>query len=271
MGKLAPEDDEQDGARIVTLDIETAPLESYHWGIWEQNINLEMIREDWTILAFCAKWLDSQKVIYQDTGGRGVSKVRDDKKLLHSLWDILDEADVVVTQNGRQFDIKRINARLIQAGFKPYSPIKVVDTKVAAKRHFAFTSNKLAWLSSKLARTRKDEHKKFPGFDLWAECLKDNRAAWAEMRHYNTLDVLATEQVYLALRPWIVGHPNLANYTDVEEEACPKCGSYKVQRRGHERTQSGLYARLQCQTCGGWSRSRYTANTTAKRKILLSN
>lgn len=260
------------GPRIVTLDIETAPLQVYCWGLWDQNIGLEMIKDEWTILSFSAKWLGKKGVLFHSTGGRGQAKVRDDRALCGKLWDLLDQADIVVTQNGKKFDIRKINARLIMHGYKPYSPIKVVDTCQVAKRQFGFTSNKLAWLSKHLnGETTKDEHKRFPGFGLWSECLKDNALAWREMKKYNSLDVVATEELYLGMRPWIVGHPNVAAYADTDEMKCPKCGSEKLQKRGFAFTQTGQYHRVQCFGCGGWSRSRYTINTTGQRKALLSN
>lgn len=258
------------GPKIVTLDIETAPLVSYHWGLWDQDIGLDQIQTEWTILSFSAKWLGRREVVYRDTGGRGPEHVRDDKALLEALWGVLDEADIVVAQNGKAFDIKKINARMIMQGMRPYSPVRIIDTMVAAKKHFAFTSNRLAWLSSHLTEAKKSSHKKFPGFSLWAECLKDNPKAWAEMRKYNVRDVVSAEQLYLKLRPWIENHPNAAVYSSIEKMACPKCGSRKVQRRGSARNQAGEYARLQCISCGGWSRSRYTSSTAAKRKALLA-
>jgi hypothetical protein len=258
------------GARIVTLDIETAPIISAHWDLWDQNIGIDQIRTEWAIIAFSAKWLGRQKVHYRDTGGRGAKHVYDDRALLNELWTILDRADIVVTQNGVAFDIKKINARLVMHGHKPYSPIKVVDTMLIAKRHFAFTSNKLAWMSRHLTDTPKEDHRKFPGFELWNECLRDNPAAWREMRRYNIRDVVATEQLYLKLRAWMVGHPNLSVYTSREEVQCPKCGSDKVQMRGRAFTQSGEYNKIQCLSCKGWSRSRYTLNSLEKRHALLS-
>lgn len=257
--------------KIVIVDIETAPMESYHWALWDQNISLDQIQLEWTILSFSAKWLGNDKVIYKDTGGRGVAKVRDDKQLLVELWKILDEADIVVAQNGQAFDIKKINARMLMADMKPYSPIKIIDTMLAAKKHFSFTSNKLAWLSEHLTSAKKSEHKTFPGFELWTECLKDNPKAWIEMKKYNCIDTIATEELYLKLRPWIEGHPNVAAYSSLETMMCPKCGSDKVQKRGRAITQTGEYHRFQCKDCGGWSRSRYTTNTKNKRNSLLSN
>ena len=257
--------------RIVTIDIETSPLLVQTWGIWEQNVLLENIKRDWTILSFCAKWMDDDKVIYRDTGGRGVNKVFDDKGLVKELRDILDEADIVIGQNHKSFDIKKINSRILEHKIAPYSPIKVVDTKIVAKKNFAFTSNKLAFMTEKLTKIKKDKHKHFPGMDLWNECMAENPKAWAEMKKYNILDVLATEELYLLMRPWVEGHPNMAVYSEVETPACPKCGSEKIQKRGEAVTQTGRYHRFQCQDCSGWSRSRYVTNTKEKRKSLLSN
>src|ERR1700722_8562944 len=99
-------------AKILTLDIETAPFESYTWGLWDQNIGLNQIKEETSILSIAAKWLGDSKVFYQDTSGRGPKRVRDDKALLKAIWTLLDTADIVVAQNGAAFDVKRINARL---------------------------------------------------------------------------------------------------------------------------------------------------------------
>lgn len=257
--------------RILTLDIETLPVEAYVWGIWDVNVNLDMIKTDWTIASYCAKWLGSKELIYADTGGRGTGKVRDDGNLLAQLWRLLNEADIVVAQNGIKFDIKKINARLIGAGWPPYAPVRVVDTLVAARKHFGFTSNKLAFTSELLTNTPKSSHKRFPGFELWKECLADNPKAWAEMKKYNCRDVIATEKLYKALRPWISNHPNMGAYTaTTKEHACPKCGSDKTQKRGIAVTQQGSYHRYQCLSCSGWSRGKERVMPIKDQRKLLA-
>lgn len=257
--------------RIVTIDIETAPLESFTWDIWDQNISLDQIGVEWAIISFAAKWIGDPQVVCHNTGGRGVDKVRDDLLLMSSLWKILDEADIVIAQNGKKFDIRKINARLLLHGFKPYSPFKLIDTMQVAKKHFAFTSNKLEWMSKHLTRAKKLKHRKFPGFELWLECLKDNPLAWVEMIKYNCVDVIATEQLYIVMRPWIEGHPNVGQYSEGRKPTCPKCGSINIQHRGRTYTQSGEYVRYRCNECKGWSRSRYTLNSIIKRHNMLSN
>jgi hypothetical protein len=242
--------------KILTLDIETAPIESYTWGLWEQNVGLDMIKTDWSILAYCAKWLGKPKLVYEDMRG-WKKQVRDDRHLMQGIWDLLDEADIVIGQNVRRFDLKKINARLITSGFGPYSPVRVVDTLDVAKKHFAFSSNKLAFTSLYLTDTPKSEHKKFPGFALWAECLQDNAEAWKEMEKYNKRDVVATEKLYLKFRPWIQHHPNLAVYTGPHHgHVCPACGSAKTQSRGIMASQVFKYQRYQCTDCGHWSKER---------------
>src|SRR5690349_7076829 len=144
--------------KILTLDIETAPLKVYAWGLWDQNTGLNQIDSEWTILAVCAKWL-GQKPMYKDCR----KNPRDDKHLLKWVHGLLNDADIVVTQNGMSFDIKKINSRLIAEVFGPYSPIRQIDTKLVATRHFGFTSNKLEWMGKHVAKEMKSDHRKFPG------------------------------------------------------------------------------------------------------------
>jgi hypothetical protein len=255
--------------RTLVIDIETAPIEAYVWGLFENNVALNQIKTEWSILSYAAKWLGSKKMIYDDTSGRGVRHVRNDKKLMRGLWDLLDEADIVVGQNHKKFDLKKIHARMIEHGLGPYSPIRTVDTTIEARRYFGFTSKKLAWMSDHLTDTPKDDHKAFPGFELWTECLADNPKAWREMKKYNVRDVEATEKVYLRLRPWMATHPNVGSYIEDKDARCPKCGSKNLQSRGYNFTQQGRYPRYQCQDCGGWGRGKQQQLHYTVRKAQL--
>lgn len=260
---------EYKGPKIIVLDIETAPIIAYTWGLWKQNIGLDQILQDWTVLSYSAKTLGNSKIRYMDVSKQ--SDFYNDRAIMQSLWKELDEADVVVTQNGIRFDHRKINARFLALGMPPPSPYKCIDTKVEAQKVAAFTSNKLEWLARVLTDERKSAHSKFPGFKLWLECLKGNKEAWAEMRKYNPQDIIATEEVYLKLRPFIDGHPNMGVYTEDNTKRCPNCGSDEVKQKGYRYTQTGKYPRYHCADCGAWSRGGYTENTIAKRKSLLRN
>jgi hypothetical protein len=256
-------------AKIAIGDIETAPLVSNHWGLWDQNVGLNQIVTEWTILSFSWKPLGGTKkdTIYMDVSGK--ADVRDDRDLCLALGKLLDEYDFLIAQNGKRFDLKKINARLIMHDFMPPSPIRVIDTMLMAKQVASFTSNKLAWLSDKLTDTPKEEHNEFPGFSLWTECLAGNPKAWACMKKYNIRDIDATEKVYLKLRPWVNDHPNINVYHDENDSVrCKVCSSPNVEKRGYAYTNTGQYHRYRCGDCGGWSRSRYTLNPIKTRKSL---
>ena len=254
---------------INTLDIETAPIEAATWGLFKQNVGLNQIRKDWTILSVAWKELGKAPVAYFDTSEK--EDVRDDRELLDIIWKVLDESDIIIAQNGVRFDAKKINARFLQADMPPPRPYKIIDTLLMAKQVAAFTSNKLDWLSQILTDTPKDHHNAFPGMELWNECLKGNPAAWRAMKRYNKRDIPSCEKVYLRLRPYYVGHPNLAQYYDDEKTRCPKCGSTHVEDVGVVFTQASEYRQYRCNSCFGYSRSRYTVNTKGKRASLLSN
>ncbi len=256
--------------KILLLDIETSPILGYVWSLWQQNVSLNQIHSEWCILSFCAKWLGEKDIIYMDNSTQ--KNKEDDKKTVQELWKLLDKADIVVAQNGKRFDIRKIQARFILLGMRPTSPFRVVDTMLEAKKHFGFTSNKLEWMTDKLCSTyKKKKHAKFPGFELWKECLAGNKEAWQEMRDYNEADVLSLEELYLVMRPWMSGHPNIGNYgLDIDTgPKCPHCGSTHVQKKGYRHTQVGQYPRYHCQSCGAWSRGRFAVNPKEHKSNLL--
>lgn len=253
--------------KILLIDIETAPILASVWRLWDQNISLAQIKADWHLLSFAAKWLGERKIIYRDQSE--AKHIAVDYRLLASIHDLLDRADIVVAHHGKKFDLPAINSRFITAGFQPPSPYKVVDTREIAARHFRFTSNKLEFLSGVLCSKKKLAHRKFAGYELWKECLAGNPKAWAEMRRYNIRDVEALEELYLKLRPWTTNGPNYGMYDDSEIPVCPKCASANVSRNGVICLAVGKYQRFKCGDCGAWSRAGKPVNTLEKRASLL--
>jgi len=231
--------------KILLFDIETAPLKSYTWGMWNQNIGLSMIHGDWHLLSWSAKWFGEDKVMYEDQ--RNENNVEDDKKILKKLWKLLDEADFVVGHNSRKFDVKKVNARFLLHGMKPPSSFRQLDTLVIAKRHFNFTSNKLEYLTDKLCtKYKKSGHAKFSGFKLWSECLAGNVEAWDEMKSYNELDVLSLEELFEILLPWD-DSINFSVYFD--EEVC-SCGGTDFKKNGFYYTNASKFQKYRCKNCG---------------------
>lgn len=232
---------------IWTIDIETSPLITMVWQLGQQYVSKEQVLEDWHILAFSAKKLDSpeSEQIYMET------RNKNDKPLLKKLWTIFNEADVIITQNGAKFDEPKIKARMMLHDFTPYKPFKHYDTFVQ-NTDKELTSHSLDYMTDKFNKKyKKLTHKNFPGLSLWKECRKNNPQAWKEMKQYNIHDVLSTEELYINTRGWSKTTAPIM-YTDLG--ACSICGKKELQKRGLERTKLAVYQRLQCQSCGKWQR-----------------
>jgi hypothetical protein len=257
------------GPKVLIFDIETAPIIAHVWGLWDNNVALNQIVSDWHVLSWSAKWFDDppNKVMYMDQ--RNEKKIEDDAKILSGIWDLLDEADVVITQNGKNFDQKKLQARFLLNGFQPPSSYKHIDTKVLACKHFGFTSNKLEYMSDKLCvKYKKIKHTKFPGHEMWTECLKGNLAAWKEMEKYNKYDVLALEELYHKLIPWD-SSVNFNLYHDDEDNVC-KCGNKKFVKNGFYYTNKGKFQKYKCNNkdCGAETRDSENLFSKEKKKSL---
>ncbi len=235
-------------AKILLLDVETAPGLGWSWGPSHETNIIEWERS-WYMLCFGYMWYEDDVVTVKalpDYSRYEHSRV-DDFYLIRDLHAVLDAADIVVAHNGNSFDIKKSNARFAIHDLPPPSTYKTVDTLLIARKHFKFDSNKLAslgqyfGLGDKVATT---------GWKLWKQCMAGVPEAWEQMKEYNAQDVQLLKQLYTKLRPWATNHPNLGLYGD--PEACPTCTSDNVQRRGFAYAKTQKYQRLHCQDCGSW-------------------
>lgn len=229
-----------DGPRILLVDIETFPNLYYAWRLWEGRA-LD-IKKFSSIVCFSVKWL----------GGPQITKALPDfngneKRLTKALWDLCNQADILVAHNGKAFDFGRMNAQFIRHGFGPPAPAQKIDTKRTAKRIFGFDSNSLDNLCQYLNLGKKMNT---GGYELWQQCMTNNPRAWAKMKKYNAYDVVLLERLYLTLRPWMPDHPNLNLYSP--GECCPKCGSQDIQSRGEYSSATRVYRRFYCKACKGW-------------------
>ncbi len=250
--------------RTLFLDVETKPLTVYTWGLFDQNIGLNQILDDWCILSFAAKWSDSKQMFYADQS-KGINKANE-KKMLQQLWLLLDESDLVIGQNVKAFDKKKINARFLEHEMPPPSSYRLIDTLSIMRRNFALTSNKLEYASKFNKKYKKLSHPKFSGFSLWSECMKGNKAAWKEMRKYNCYDVYAVEELYNRLSAWDTSI-NFDAYHDDLNHKCA-CGHTEFINKGYAYTSTGKFNRYLCKSCNRESRGKENLLSREKRKSM---
>jgi hypothetical protein len=246
--------------KILLLDIETAPHKAYVWGLYDKGpVPIDRLVESGYVLCWTAKWLDKKGVMYSD--------IRDGKSnMLRRIYDLVEEADVVVHYNGASFDMPTLNQEWLQQGWSPPAPYTNLDLYQAVKRRFRLASNKLAFICEHLKLGQKVNHK---GMDLWKGCMAGNLDDWKVMKEYNIQDVNLLELLYKRINPWIVNHPNAGLYTEKALEVCPHCGSEHLQKRGFHYAKTQVYQRYACMDCGAWSRARMTSLKKDKRKVIL--
>ncbi len=258
-----PEPTQQSPAKILVFDIETAPLLSYTWGIWKQNLK-GLVQDDWFMLTWSAKWLFDDTVFSAKLSPEEVAR-QDDGRITAGIWMLFDEADIVIAHNAKKFDNKRLNTRFLLNGMNPPMPYQTIDTLIHARKHLAFSSNSLNEISKTLGLGEKMDT---GGFDLWRRCMQGDADALETMEQYNIQDVRLLEDVYLALRPYIKPHPNIGLHIAHNVQCCPSCGSDSIAWGGTYATYANLFDAFRCNECGSIGRSRTTKLTTESRRFL---
>lgn len=243
--------------RVLILDIETSPNLAHVWGLFKQDIGLPQLLEQGSVIAFAAKWYGQKNVEFRSDYHDGHAE------MVQRAHQLVDEADAIVHYNGTTFDMPWLRTEFVQAGLTPPSPHKDIDLLKVVKRQFRFPSNRLAYVTKALGLTGKLSH---TGHQMWLDCLLGDdevkRKAWNLMRRYNRQDVATTEELYVALLPWIPNHPHQGLYIDDANPVCPRCGSTHLQRRGTASARNYTYPRLQCLDCGGWCKGSKRERTT---------
>lgn len=259
-------------AKILLYDLETAPMEVYAWRFWKQTVTPAMLIKDWSLLSWSAKWLFHDEVKGQVVTPKEAHD-RNDESIIKSLWDLMEEADIIIAHNGAKFDVKKMNARFLINGLNPPTPYRVIDTLRVLTRVFGFSDNSMNGINTTLGLMNKMEHE---GMGMWKKSVNGSRAEAAQalntMLSYNKVDVLALEDLYLHIRPWIKSHPNVNLYQEylgnIEDIKCTNCGSVNLEWKGKYYTPAGRYCSFRCSACGAIGRSRYSDLSKEERKSL---
>lgn len=241
-------------ARVLILDLETAPAEAYVWGLRDVNIGIEQVKHDQYVLMWAAKWLGDSEVLHDsllDHPSAFRADRRFDRQIALSLRKVMDQADIIVTQNGDGFDLKWANQLFLKHDIARPSKFYSVDLLKESRKSYYSISHRLDFRGRQLAIGSKMPHE---GFRLWLSCMAGNKAAFRRMIDYCKQDVKLTEAYYLKLRPRMKSHPNVNMFEKAEPFTgrlkCPACSSPKITKRGFNYYSAGRRQRYVCGDCG---------------------
>lgn len=231
--------------KMLMYDLEVSPTLGWTYGIYDTRVL--HVEKDPIIMCFSYQWygektVHNHRIAINSDGEYYITE----EDVVKRLWELFDEADIVVAHNALRFDNKVATAAFLRHDLPPPSPYKTIDTLRVVKSISRFNSNSLDAIGETFGLGRKSAVKHS---DLWHDCLNGDKKAWKKMVTYNNQDVRLLTAIYEKLRPYIKNHPNLGIILQ-KRDVCPKCGSEHLQARGREGRKTGMVQRWVCNDCG---------------------
>jgi hypothetical protein len=240
------------------IDIEAAPSKAYIWGLKTRYVPLSQVAEDGYILCFSYWWEGDEDLGFYSLWDHGY------ETMVKAAWDLLDEADHVITFNGKGYDIPMLNTEFLVERLGPPSPYFHTDLYQETKQ-FRTLSSSMKYYLKILGLDNKLEHK---GMELWTGCMDGVKEDQAVMEAYNFQDVEVMPEFYEILLPWLKNVPNETLYMEPDNDGklrC-RCGSKKLRFKGYKHNKTLSYKQYQCGDCGTYMRERFTFLTGPNRR-----
>lgn len=241
-------------AKILLLDVETLPGEYYAFDPKVEYLSPDKQIKGVSISCWAAKWLFEPEIMGEVVTEKEAFH-RDDKSILSGIWNLMNQADIVITHNGLNFDIPMLYGRFVTYQMIPPTKFQNVDTCKTSKTVFKFEYNRLDELGQRFGIGKKLDM----SFLDWKNCLTNDRQAnkaLQDMLTYCKNDIAPLlEDVYLAMLPYIPNHPNLGLWSLDDKDHCKNCESSDIHwEEKPYATPSGLWKSWRCNTCGAVGR-----------------
>lgn len=241
--------------RILLFDLEVSAKIVATFGVWNTNIYSNQILQDSYIISYSANWLGEDKIISGIVTSEEAINA-DDYRIVQELWELYNEAEIVIAYNLKKYDDKQLNSRFLVHKFLPPQPYRMIDPLQTMKSKFGHTYNKMDYVSDSLGLSRKEETE---GMPLWISCMEGDKKALDKMLGYNKQDIIVLKDVTLALLPWMPNMPNAGLYSEKSGMVCSNisCGSSKLEKADkYYYTNLGKYEMFRCKKCGSYSKGR---------------
>src|SRR5574337_793287 len=247
------------------FDVETLPLkvEGYLWGIRDQYVSHEMIKEPYALLGWSGKYYDDSE-IFSDVMTSKEALSRNTLRITKSAFDFVNSCDIVVYHNGDEFDAKVLNAELTRNSLPPLK-YRSIDTLKLIRANYYLPSYKLDYVNSYFGITRKVKN---DGMPLWERCTQGDPKALKEMEIYNQGHIVSLEDLFWTIQPYCQNIPSFSIYNTESIGSC-SCGGKLVKDKQHLYwyTNASKFERMRCESCGAVHRGK----KNQLRKGELSN
>lgn len=239
---------------VLFWDLETSPhLIWTHYIGNKVSIYHEQIEQPGQIITIQYKFEGDTNVKYLKwdySHGKG----NDARMLDYFVNNVLNIADVAITQNGVSFDERWLRWRLNTLNLTPSKNLVNLDILTLAKQSFRAPSYKLDYRSSEYNYGGKHKME----FKDWIKIVKGDKKALEKMIRYGCKDVTDTQKIFWKELPYYKTIPiSFAILVGKTRECCPRCSSTKRSKYNIYATKINRKAVYKCHTCHHiWNDSR---------------
>ena len=251
---------------IGVMDLETLPMkiEGFLFGLREQYISYDMVAKNSRMLSWAGKIIGDNRV-FSDIMTPEEAVDYNSYRVTASAREFINACDFIIGHNWEGYDGKILNTELLHNYIAPVE-YKSIDTLLLLRRNFRLPSYKLADVNKQFGIRNKISNE---GFSLWKRCAAGKKSALDEMLYYNEGDILATEDLFYRIHPYVSRSlPNFDVYRLGGTKQC-MCGNTRFINSGYMYTASGKFNRSVC-TCGAIYKGRKNLLTKEEKKFLTS-
>ena len=238
--------------RVLTFDLETMPALAWIYQLRTTFIPHKSVLVPGGLLGFSYKWLEEDEAHWVDYRAGYTEMVTKLREILHS-------ADFAIGYNSDRFDLPKSKGFIARLGLDPYSPPRSIDLLKTTKS-MGWESASLDYSCRMMGLRRKVDN---GGAGNWLGCVQGDNESWERMEEYGLGDTYATEELFLALIPWLKNPPHLGGYVK-GEHVCPRCGGLPDpdEEAMSYHAVNTRYELFRCVNCSGYFRSSRNGKTT---------
>lgn len=200
------------------------------------------------ILCASYQWFGSEKIY--TIHNFNSKEVWNDKIICKKMKEVIEEADMIVTWNGKDFDVRFLQTRMLKHRLGYLPPIPHEDGVLTARR------------TLKMGRSLENvgnffelhEKKHKLSIDVWIKAALGEKISKNLLVERCESDVRLLNEAYKLIGPLSKVHPNV-NLMDKDTSGCPFCGSKNIYKKGSLMALRHYRIRYHCQQCGKWSTS----------------
>lgn len=257
--------------KYLYWDLENSLMEGRFFRVRDENIPPHRITKHSHLLSIAWAFNDekpqSLRMTPEDV------KTGNDLALVVKMIEMINEADVIITYNGKRFDWGVLCTRALAYGLPPIKKVAHIDLFQDTKT-FRFPSRSMQAVSMYLGLDGKIATS---GGHLWERCadwwnIEDCEKALIDMEIYNRQDIEATRDLHYRLQGWgtSVNIGTIINeLTDDSSLRCVHCGSENVSKMDKlAMTASSSFSLYRCDEKDCRGVSRVTANGKRLVKVV---